>query len=78
MSALRAHVENGRIVVDAPIDLPEGTALEVDVRMLDDEDDLDPVERERLHRALDEAIESVRAGRTVDADDAIRRVFSRS
>jgi len=78
MTALRAHVVNGRIVVDGAIDLPEGTPLEVDVRVVDDEDELDAAERERLHKALDQAIESVRAGRTVDADEAIRRVLSRS
>jgi hypothetical protein len=76
--ALKAHVENGRIVVDESIELPEGTTLEVDFRVVDDEDELDGAERERLHHALDEAIDSVRAGRTVDADEAIRRVLSRS
>ena len=29
MSALKAHVVNGRIVVDDPVDLPEGTELAV-------------------------------------------------
>jgi hypothetical protein len=78
MHALKAHVEKGRIVVEESVDLPDGTTLEVDLRVPDGEDDLDGAERERLHEALDKAIDSVRAGRTVDADEAIRRVFSRS
>jgi hypothetical protein len=78
MNALKAHVENGRIVVDESVDLPEGTTLEVDLRVPDGEDELDESERERLHQALDKAIASVRAGRTVDADEAISRTLSRS
>jgi hypothetical protein len=78
MSALKAHVENGRIVVEGSVDLPDGTALEVDLRVIDDDDALDETERERLHEALDHAIDSARAGRTVDADEAIRRILSRS
>ncbi|HVW24899.1 MAG TPA: hypothetical protein VHC69_05985 [Polyangiaceae bacterium] len=78
MNALKAHVENGRIVVEGSVDLPDGTALELDLRVVDDEDELDETERARLHEALDRAIDSARAGRTVDADQAIRRVLSRS
>ena len=40
-------------------------------------DDFDDEERERLHRALDAAIESVQAGRTVDGNEVIRRLLSR-
>ena len=29
MNALKAHVENGRIIVDDPTDLPEGTVLHI-------------------------------------------------
>jgi hypothetical protein len=29
MDALKAHVENGRIIVDDPTDLPDGTVLYV-------------------------------------------------
>ena len=79
MNTLKAHIENGRVVVDDSVDLPDGTAVEVELRVLDeDEDELDEAERQRLHQALDQAIDSMRAGRTVDADEAIRRVLSRS
>jgi hypothetical protein len=39
--------------------------------------ELNETARAHLHQALDQAIDSVRAGRTVDADEAIRRVLSR-
>jgi hypothetical protein len=37
MTALRAHVENGRLIVDDPVDLPDGTVLHV-LPVNDDED----------------------------------------
>jgi hypothetical protein len=79
MQALKAHVRSGRIVIDEPIDLPEGAELKVDsLQLADAGDELDSEERERLHRGLDEAIASVRAGRIVDGDEVIRRLLSRS
>jgi hypothetical protein len=78
MVAHRAHVENGRIVIDEPTDLPEGTVLEVgNVEVLDEEDDMDDEERSRLHQALDQAIASVKAGQVVDGDEVIRRLLNR-
>lgn len=35
MHPLKAHVENGRIVVDEPVDLPDGTLLMVEVSNTD-------------------------------------------
>jgi hypothetical protein len=78
MVAHKAHVENGRIVIDEPTDLPEGTVLEVgNVEVLDEEDDMDDEERASLHQALDEAIASVNAGQGVDGDEVIRRLLNR-
>jgi hypothetical protein len=78
MVARRVHVENGRIVMDEPTDLPEGTVLEVgNLEILDEEDDLDDEERASLHRALDEAIASVKAGQVVDGDEFIRHLLKR-
>jgi len=79
MPPLKAHVKNGRVVLDEPLELPEDTELEVgSLQVVDTGDDLDDEERERLHRALDAAIESVQAGRTVDGNEVIRRLLSRS
>jgi hypothetical protein len=78
MQPLKAHVKNGRVVLDEPLELPEDTELEVgSLHVVDTGDDFDDEERARLHRALDAAIESVQAGRTVDGNEVIRRLLSR-
>jgi hypothetical protein len=48
---LRGHIENGRIVVDEGVNLPEGT--EVKLTLVDDADDLTDEDRAPLHAALD-------------------------
>jgi hypothetical protein len=75
MEALKAHVKNGRLVLDEPTDLQEGTVVPLEIA--DEWDELDAEERERLHQALDQAITSVQGGRTVDGDEVIRRLLSR-
>lgn len=70
--ALRAKVENGRIVVDEPTTLPEGTVLDL---VVDDEgDDLDDEERARLHARLDAAWASAQAGNVRSAADVIAKL----
>jgi len=59
MSQLRARVERGRIVLDEPTTLPDGTVLNL---VLDDEgDDLSDRDREALHDAVGRSLESLRA-----------------
>jgi len=64
---LRARVRHGRIVLDEPTDLPEGTELEL--VLADSGDDLDDEDRAALHRELDLAMDDVDAGRVVGEDD---------
>lgn len=79
MVAHKAHVENGRIVIDEPTDLPEGTLLEIgSLQVVDESDDLNDDEREQLHSALDEALVSVEAGKSVDGNEVIQRLLKRS
>jgi hypothetical protein len=81
MRALKAHFRGGRLVLDEPTDLPEGT--EVELVPVDDEllassgCDLDDEERRRLRESL-EHLEDVRAGRTVDAEQVIAKLRARS
>jgi hypothetical protein len=76
MQPLRAHVENGRIVVDDPTSLPDGTQL----RLVEvpDVDDLNDDERVELHAAIREGLEDVEAGRTVDAAEVIAELRARA
>jgi hypothetical protein len=54
MSTVRARVKNGRLVLDEPTELPEGT--EVELLAIDDVDELDPEERAKLFGFLAESI----------------------
>ena len=61
MSGLRACVEKGRLVLDEPTSLPEGTVVDL---IVDDEgDDLTDDERRALHKELSAAWKSSEAGR---------------
>jgi hypothetical protein len=61
MSPLRARVEKGRLVLDEPTTLPDGTIIDL---VADDEgDDLTDDERRALHDALNVSWRSAEAGR---------------
>ena len=60
VKALKAQVRDGRLVLDEPTSMPDGT--EVDVLLHDDE--LGAEERAALHRALDESLEQAARGDT--------------
>jgi hypothetical protein len=69
MSAIRARVQNGRLVLDAPTALPEGTVLDL---VVDDEgDDLDDVERAALNAAISKAWASVQSGRARPGNEVL-------
>ena len=72
---LKARVKAGRLVVDEPTDLPEGT--EIELLPLDPGDWLDEEDRAALHKALRDSEEDVKAGRLVDADTVLRELRSR-
>ena len=72
---LKARVKAGRLVVDEPTDLPEGT--EIELLALDPGDWLDEGDRAALHQALKDSDEDIKAGRLVDADVILRELRSR-
>jgi len=69
-STLKARVHNGRLILDEPCDLPEGT--EVDLVPADDGDDLDDADRLRLHAALERSAEQFRTGQGIPAAEVLR------
>lgn len=71
---LKARVHNGRLVVDEPTELPEGT--EVNLLPLDPGDWLDPADRARLHDALAASQQDLEAGRLFDADEVLSELRS--
>ncbi len=75
MQPLRTRVRHGRIVLDEPTDLPEGT--EVEVVLAERGDDLDDEERARLHESLQRGFAQARAGQLIDADEVIKKLLAR-
>jgi hypothetical protein len=69
MQPLKAHVHNGRLVLDEPTDLPEGEVVYLqpaDTIMPVGSDELDDEERAALHRELEASIAEAEAGQTED------------
>lgn len=74
--SLRATVRNGRLVVDEPTDLPEGTVLEL---VVDDEgDDLGPEEKAALRKAIGQSLDELDQGQHVTGEDVLATLDSRA
>ena len=73
--ALRGHIENGKIVVDEGVDLPDGT--QVKLALVDDADELDDEDRARLHAALDASQAEIDRGEGVPASEVIAELRNR-
>jgi len=72
--AHKARVENGRLKLDEPTSLPEGTVIELVVAS--EPDELSDEERLLLHASLRRGVEDGKAGRVVDADKVVDELFS--
>jgi hypothetical protein len=70
VTALKAHVVNGRIVIDEPVDLPDGAELRVwlyDASV----DGMSAAERAALERALERSLAQADAGELIEADEVL-------
>ena len=79
MKMLKARVSKGRLVLNEPTDLPEGTEANLvfaDEVFADDGDlsEMDPRERARLDQALEEGIAQAERGETISADESLRNL----
>lgn len=75
MSAIRARVQNGRLLVDAPTELPEGTVLDL---VVDDEgDELGADERAALDAAISRAWAAANAGQVRSVDEVLKALRRR-
>ena len=72
---IKARVHDGRLVMNEPTSLPEGT--EVELLPLDPGDWLDDQDRAALHAALVQSEADVKAGRLVDAAEVLKGLRSR-
>ncbi len=72
MNGLKARVRNGRLVVDEPTTLPEGT--EIDLTVAEARDELDADERIALHTALADAWKSAQSGELRPAGELLKKL----
>jgi len=70
---LHARVRNGRLVLDEPTDLPEGSVVE----LVAVEEPSDPAELAALDAAIRRGLEEADRGLTIPADEVLRRLRSK-
>jgi hypothetical protein len=73
MQSVKARVKNGRLVLDEPTDLPEGSEVTLAITL----DEPDDEERARIITAIERSMDQVQAGKSVDADVVIARLRAR-
>jgi hypothetical protein len=71
-----ARVKNGRLVLDEPTDLPDGTTIELYDASDLPEDELGDEELARLDEAVERSHADIKAGRTVSPENLIRKLRS--
>ncbi len=69
---IKARVLRGRLLVDEPTELPEGT--EIELLPLDPGDWLDEEDRAALHEALHQSDADIAAGHLTDAETVLREI----
>jgi hypothetical protein len=72
VKAVRAHVRDGRIVLDEPVELPEGAVVEVLVP------DAGEIDREALEAELDASAAEFERGEYEDARVFVARLAAKS
>jgi len=72
INGLKARVRNGRLVLDEPTTLPEGT--EIDLAIAEAGDELDAEERMALHAALADAWKSAQSGELRPAEELLKKL----
>ncbi len=80
MQPLKAHVQNGRLVLDEPTDLPEGEVVYLqaaEAAVGDGKDEHERAEKARLHQALEQGIAAARAGEHSDAETFVNELLAR-
>lgn len=77
---LKAHVKNGRLVLDEPTDLPEGAEVTLSIvggDGVDDGGDYDDEERARIHESLTVSIDQMKRGELIDGNEVLARLRAR-
>jgi hypothetical protein len=69
---VKARVHAGRLVLDEPTDLPDGT--EIELLPLDPGDWLDDADRAALHEALRQSESDVATSRLISAEEILKEL----
>ena len=69
---MAGRVRGGRLLLDEPVDLPEGT--EVELVPADEGEGLDDADRARLHEALRRSADQFRAGQRTSAKKVLAEI----
>jgi hypothetical protein len=80
MQPLKAHVKNGRLVLDEPTDRSEGEVIELvplDEVLANGGDYLDDQDRAALHAELEASLAETKAGKLIDADVVLAELRAR-
>lgn len=75
VKALKAHIANGQIVIDEPVELPEGAVVEV---LLPENEELTSDERLELEATLEESAAQFARGECEDAHAFAKRLAAKS
>jgi len=74
VTAIRARVRGGRLLVDEPTDLPEGLVVSLTIV----EDDLDEADRAALEASIEASYVEADRGDLVDAREVLAAMRSRA
>jgi hypothetical protein len=77
MSVLHGRVRDGHIVIEEPVDLPEGAEVRLTlVDPADDQEQLDAEDRARLEAALDKGRHEIAEGKGIPADQVVAALWA--
>lgn len=76
MRSLKARVVNGRLIMDEPCDLPEGTELDLVVADDEEGDEMDDAERAALEASIERGLEEAKAGKLIPAEEVLKKLRS--
>jgi hypothetical protein len=75
MSTLKAVIHGGRVVVEEPVDYPDGTVVELAV--VETGEDLSEAELARLDASLDVSRKELEAGQGIPAEEVLRKLHAK-
>lgn len=73
---MKAHVQDGQVVLDEPLQFPEGARLRVVLE--DEEAEMSASEQQVLNAEIEQSLDEIDAGKYVQGQDLIARLRTRA